>query len=129
MRIWNTERLASRYESLNAAMRCMLDEIKTEPATDRFMETFFFRALDLQGKMLDIVVFEDPCLPMELLPGEQWPGREAHDLFHSLTQEMSRSPVLFDKYEFLFHFLPGMEILEQYHREDQKTFHWPEDNT
>jgi len=74
-----------------------------------------------------MILTEDPCLPPELLPPD-WPGQRTHELAHAVTAAIDRLEHVSERYEFLFHLIQGMEVLEvfRFRFEGDVGFRWPE---
>jgi DNA-binding transcriptional regulator PaaX len=125
-RVWRLEALETRYQDFNQsieALLAMLDRLKQGGSADP--ELLFFDAMGLQGELLEIIMYEDPCLPIELLPSD-WPGQRTHELVHILSNVIAGLEVASDEsYHYLFHALRGMEVLEVFRPEGDETFHWP----
>jgi len=83
-------------------------------------EKLFFQAIAVQNELIDIIISEDPCLPLELLPPD-WPSPRAHQLFHQLTDLIDQLKLVGHGYHFLLYsMVKGMETLELYWpREEQ----------
>jgi DNA-binding transcriptional regulator PaaX len=101
-----------------------LEQIEHGETVD--IEALFFEAMSLQGELMEIILNEDPCLPLDLLPVE-WLGKHVHDLGHELSSTVARLEIADDeRYHYLFHALQGMEVLESFMPEGDESFHWPE---
>lgn len=123
--VWTLKALRKRYDEFNRYARNLLNDIEDETGKDR--EGLFFRGIDLQGEFMEIILDEDPCLPKELLPSDDWPGLPAHDLFHRLVHVLSTMEPMSATYGYLFHLVPGMEQVIEYHGEGEFDFHRPDD--
>jgi phenylacetic acid degradation operon negative regulatory protein len=124
-RVWQLDTLASRYRDLNnrvEALLASLERVKRGTVVDA--EAIFFEAMDLEGELIDIILSEDPCLPAELLP-ENWPSQHTHELIHTLIRAVDRIESLGDSYEYLFHLIQGMEVLEAFRMEGDDSLYWP----
>ena len=124
-RVWQLDALASRYQDFNSRVEALLASLeRVEQGTAVDVEALFFEAMDLQGGLIDIIFSEDPCLPAELLP-QDWPSQHTHELIHTLTRAVDRIDALGDSYEYLFHLIQGMEVLEAFRMEGDDSFRWP----
>ncbi|MCP4539628.1 MAG: hypothetical protein GY832_21030 [Chloroflexi bacterium] len=126
-RVWRLQDLEAHYQDVNQGMELLmasLEQIEHGEAVD--IEALFFKAMSLQGELMEIVLNEDPCLPLDLLP-PGWPGQRTHELTHELSTAVARLEIAADeRYHYLFHALQGMEVLESFMPEGDETFHWPE---
>jgi phenylacetic acid degradation operon negative regulatory protein len=110
--VWDLEPLADHYRDLNRrieALMAFLEQVEQGVAVDA--EALFFTAMDLQNEVMEMILTEDPCLPSELLPAD-WPGQRTHELAHAVTAAIDRLEHVSDRYEYLFHLIQGMEVLE-----------------
>jgi len=126
-RVWGLEVLAARYCDFNSRAEALLESlerVKQEQGEEVDAEAIFFEALDLQGELLDIVLAGDPCLPAELLP-PGWPSQRTHELFHTLTRTVDQLDLADGRYDYLFHLIRGMEVLETFRLEGDDSLHWP----
>jgi len=126
--VWDLESLAERYRDLNDRMEAsmaFLEQVGQGGEVDA--EALFFEAMDLQNEMMEMILTEDPCLPPELLPPD-WPGQRTHELAHAVTAAIDRLEHVSERYEFLFHLIQGMEVLEvfRFRFEGDVGFRWPE---
>lgn len=125
--VWRLQGLEARYLDLNQGMERLiasLEQIKRGEVVD--IEALFFETMSLQGELMEIILNEDPCLPLDLLPVE-WPGKQVHELIHELGTAVARLEIAADeRYHYLFHALRGMEVLESFMPEGDESFHWPE---
>jgi phenylacetic acid degradation operon negative regulatory protein len=123
-RVWGLDALEARYRDLNRRAKALLASLeRVGEGEEMDAEALFFEATDLQGEMIDIILSKDPCLPPDLLPAE-WPGRRTNELFHALTRTVDRLDGVASRYDYLFHLLSGMEVLEPF-RSEKDGFHWP----
>jgi phenylacetic acid degradation operon negative regulatory protein len=125
-RVWDLEPLAEHYRDLNRrveAFMAFLERVGQGEQVDA--EALFFEAMDLQNELLEMILSEDPCLPPELLPSD-WPGQRTHELAHAFTNSIDRIGQVSDRYEYLFHMIQGMEVLEVFRSEGDDAFRWPE---
>lgn len=124
-RVWGLEPLAAHYRDFNGraeALLELLDQVGQGEEVDA--EATFFGAMDLQQELLDIVLAEDPCLPAELLSPD-WPSQRTHELFHAFTRTIDQLELADSRYEYLFHLIQGMEVLEAFRPEGDESLHWP----
>ena len=125
--VWRLQDLEAHYLDVNQRMKLLmssLEQIEHGEAVD--VEALFFETMSLQGDLMEIILDEDPCLPLDLLPAE-WPGQRTHELIHELSTIVARLEIAADeRYHYLFHALQGMEVLESFMPEGDETFHWPE---
>jgi phenylacetic acid degradation operon negative regulatory protein len=125
--VWRLQDLEAHYRDLNRGMKRLmssLEQIEHGETVD--IEALFFEAMSLQGELMEIILNEDPCLPLDLLPVE-WLGKHVHDLGHELSSTVARLEIADDeRYHYLFHALQGMEVLESFMPEGDESFHWPE---
>ncbi|MFN2269874.1 MAG: PaaX family transcriptional regulator C-terminal domain-containing protein [Anaerolineae bacterium] len=127
--VWDLEPLAEHYRDLNRrveAFTAFLEQLGQGGEIDA--EAIFFAAMDLQNEVMEMILTEDPCLPPELLPSE-WPGQRTHELAHAVTAAIDRLEQVSEQYEYLFHLIQGMEVLEVFRDsfEGDVGFHWPEE--
>jgi phenylacetic acid degradation operon negative regulatory protein len=125
--VWDLEPLARHYRDLNRRVEvfiAFLEQLGQGGEIDA--EAIFFEAIDMQNEMLEMVLTEDPCLPPELLPSD-WPGQRTHELAHAVTAAIDRLEHVPERYEYLFHLIQGMEVLEVFRAsfEGDVGFHWP----
>lgn len=114
----------TRYRDFNSrveALLASLEQVKQGQILDA--EALFFEAMDLQGDLIEIIFVEDPCLPVELLPSE-WPAQRTHELLHILTHTVDQLEAVASRYDYLFHLIQGMEVMEAFRPADDG-FHWP----
>ena len=125
--VWHLQDLEAHYGDVNQSLEHLLASLKQighGEAVD--VETLFFETMSLQGELMEIVLNEDPCLPLDLLPTE-WVGKQTHELTHELGTTVARLEIAADeRYHYLFHALRGMEVLESFMPEGDESFHWPE---
>jgi phenylacetic acid degradation operon negative regulatory protein len=125
--VWDLEPLARHYRDLNRRVEvfmAFLEQLGQGGEIDA--EAIFFEAIDMQNEMLEMVLAEDPCLPPELLPSD-WPGQRTHELAHAVTAAIDRLEHVPERYEYLFHLIQGMEVLEVFRPgfEGDVGFRWP----
>jgi phenylacetic acid degradation operon negative regulatory protein len=125
--VWDLEPLAEHYRDINCrveAFMAFLEQVVQGGEIDA--EAIFFSAMDLQNEMLEMILTEDPCLPPELLPSD-WPGQRTHELAHAVTAAVDRLEHVSEQYEYLFHLIQGMEVLEVFRDsfEGDVGFYWP----
>jgi len=125
--VWDLEPLAEHYRDINRrveAFMAFLEQVGQGGEIDA--EAVFFTAMDLQNEMLEMILTEDPCLPPELLPSD-WPGQRTHELAHAVTAAIDRLEHVSERYEYLFHLIQGMEVLEVFRAsfEGDVGFYWP----
>ncbi len=126
-RVWQLDDLKARYRDLNDHIQALLVSLdQAGQARELNVEALFFEAMDLQSELLDIILVEDPCLPVELLPSD-WPSYRTHELVHALTRAADRLDLESGRYEHLFHLIQGMEVLEAFRMEGDDSFRWPQD--
>jgi DNA-binding transcriptional regulator PaaX len=118
--VWTLATLRKRYDEFNRHVEGLLKDIDDKKRDDR--EGLFFRGIDLQGEFMEIILDEDPCLPKELLPSDDWPGLSAHDSLHRLARVLATMQPMSAVYGYLFHQVPGMEKLIEYHRDGELDF-------
>ncbi len=123
--VWTLTTLRKRYTEFNRRAERLLEDLKNALSGDS--EELFFSGIDLQGEFMEIILDEDPCLPRELLPSDDWPGLPAHDLFHRLAHVLAATEPMCTTYGYLFHMVPGMEQVIEYHPEGDFDFHRPDD--
>jgi phenylacetic acid degradation operon negative regulatory protein len=124
-RVWGLEALETRYRDFNSRVETLLASLKRAKQGEEVdAEVLFFEAMDLQGELIDIILVDDPCLPDELLPPE-WPGQRTHELLHTLTHTVDQFETVASRYEYLFHLIQGMEVLEAFRPEGDGSLHWP----
>jgi phenylacetic acid degradation operon negative regulatory protein len=125
--VWDLEPLAEHYRDINRrveAFMAFLGQVGRGGEIDA--EAIFFAAMDLQNEMLEMILAEDPCLPPELLSPD-WPGQRTHELAHAVTAAIDRLEQVSEQYEYLFHLIQGMEVLEVFRDsfDGDVGFHWP----
>jgi phenylacetic acid degradation operon negative regulatory protein len=125
--VWDLESLAQHYRDLNRrieAFLAFLEQVGQGGEIDA--EAVFFAAMDLQNEVIEMILTEDPCLPPELLPPD-WPGQRTHELAHAVTAAIDCLEHVSERYEFLFHLIRGMEVLEvfRFRFEGDVGFRWP----
>jgi phenylacetic acid degradation operon negative regulatory protein len=125
-RLWELTALAARYRDFNTRVDALLVSLeRARQGKEVDVESLFFEAMDLQGELIDIILTEDPCLPPELLPSD-WPGQRTHKLLHLLTRAINQLETVASRYDYLFHLIQGMEVLEAFLPEGDDSLHWPE---
>ena len=123
-RVWELGTLATRYRDFNGRVDALLASLRELGQGQEIdAEPLFFQAMDLQSELIDIILVEDPCLPKELMPSD-WSGQRTHELLHALTRTVDRLEAVATRYDYLFHLIQGMEVLEGFLPEDD-SFHWP----
>ena len=126
--VWDLEPLAQHYRDLNHRIEAFLSSLeRVEQGEQVDAEPLFFEAVDMQNELLEMILSEDPCLPPELLSSD-WPGRCTHELINALTVAIDRVGQVSDRYEYLFHMIQGMEVLEVFRSEGDDAFHWPHEH-
>jgi phenylacetic acid degradation operon negative regulatory protein len=125
--VWDLKPLAEHYRDMNRrveAFMAFLEQVGQGEEID--VEAAFFTAMDLQNEMIEMILTEDPCLPPALLPSD-WPGQRTHELAHAVTAAVDRLEHASERYEYLFHLIQGMEVLEVFRSsfEGDVGFHWP----
>jgi phenylacetic acid degradation operon negative regulatory protein len=125
--VWDLDSLAQHYCDLNdriEAFLAFLEQVRQGGEINA--EELFFEAMDLQNEAMEMILSEDPCLPPELLPPD-WPGQRTHELAHAVTAAIDRLAPVSECYEFLFHLIQGMEVLEvfRFRFEGDVGFRWP----
>jgi phenylacetic acid degradation operon negative regulatory protein len=125
--VWDLEPLAEHYRDLNRrieALMAFLEQVEQGVAVDA--EALFFAAMDLQNEVMEMILTEDSCLPLDLLPAD-WPSQRTHELAHAVTAAIDRLEQVSERYEYLFHLIQGMEVLEVFRDsfEGDVGFHWP----
>jgi phenylacetic acid degradation operon negative regulatory protein len=124
-RVWGLEPLAARYRDFNSRAETLLESLdQAGQGKEVDSQALFVGAMDLQQELLDIVLAEDPCLPAELLP-PGWPSQRTHELFHALTRTIDQLELTGSRYEYLFHLIQGMEVLEAFRAEGDDGLRWP----
>lgn len=124
-RVWGLEALEARCRDFNRHAEALLESLeRIKHGEDVDADALFFQALDLQGELFDIILAEDPCLPAELLPPD-WPVQRTHELFHIIARTVDQLDLAGSRYDYLFHLIPGMEVLESFRPEGDDSFHWP----
>jgi len=123
--VWPLAALQKRYHEFNRRAGGLIRDIEAKKANER--ERLFFRGIDLQDEFMEIILDDDPCLPRELLPPDDWPGLPAHDLFHRLVRALSQMEPMCTTYGYFFHLVDGMEQAAEYHREGEFDFHRPDE--
>jgi phenylacetic acid degradation operon negative regulatory protein len=125
--VWDLEPLAEHYRDLNRRIQAFTASLERAGRGEQVdAEPLFFEAMDLQNELLEIILAEDPCLPPELLPPD-WPGQHTHELINTLTATIDRMEQVADRYEYLFHMIQGMEVLEVFRSAGDDAFHWPQE--
>jgi phenylacetic acid degradation operon negative regulatory protein len=125
--VWDLESLAEHYRDLNDRIEAFLAFLEQAGQGGEIdAEALFFEAMDLQNEVIEMILAEDPCLPPELLPSD-WPSQRTHDLAHAVTAAVDRLEHVSERYEFLFHLIQGMEVLEvfRFRFEGDVGFRWP----
>ncbi|MBN1976025.1 MAG: hypothetical protein JW918_01380 [Anaerolineae bacterium] len=125
--VWNLEPLAEHYRDINRRIEAFMAFLEQlGPGGEIDAEAVFFAAMDLQNEVMEMILTEDPCLPPELLPSD-WPGQRTHELAHAVTAAIDRLEHVSERYEYLFHLIQGMEVLEVFRAgfEGDVGFHWP----
>ena len=126
--VWDLEPLAQHYRDLNRRIEAFMASLERARQGKQFdAEALFFEAMDMQNEMLEMILSEDPCLPLELLPSD-WPGQQTHELAHEVTAAIDQLGQVADRYEYLFHMIQGMEVLEVFRSEGDDAFHWPNEH-
>lgn len=124
-RVWRLEELEAHYRDFNSRIEALLELLeRIKRGENADAEAHFFGAMDLQGELIDIVLTEDPCLPAELLPTD-WPGQRTHELIHALTRAIDRLDLADSRYDYLFHLIQGMDVLEAFRPEGDDSLRWP----
>jgi len=124
--LWELTALAARYRDFNTRVEALLVSLeRASQGKEVGVESLFFEAMDLQGEIIDIILTEDPCLPPELLPPD-WPGQRTHELLHLLVRVINQLETVASHYDYLFHLVQGMEVLETFLPEGDDSLHWPE---
>ena len=122
-RVWELMALETHYRDFNGRVEALLASLRgLGQGQEVDAEALFFQAMELQSELIDIILAEDPCLPKELMPSE-WPGQRTHELLHTLTRTVDRLQAVATRYDYLFHLIRGMEVLEGFLPEDD-SFHW-----
>lgn len=128
-RVWGLKVLAARYRDFNSRAEALLESLEQVGRGEEVdAEALFFGAMDLQQELLDIILAEDPCLPAELLPPD-WPSQRTHELFHALTRTVDQLELAGSRYEYLFHLIQGMEVLEAFRAEGDDGLRWPSERS
>ena len=128
-RVWGLEPLAAHYRDFNNRAEALLESLEYLGQGEEVdAEAIFFETMDLQQELLDIVLAEDPCLPAELLPPD-WPSQRTHELFHALTRTVDQLELAGSRYEYLFHLIRGMEVLEAFRAEGDDGLRWPSEGS
>jgi phenylacetic acid degradation operon negative regulatory protein len=123
--VWDLESLAQHYCDLNRRIQALLASLeRVEPGS---AEAIFFEAMDMQNELLEIILTKDPCLPTVLLPSD-WPGQRTHELTHVVVNTIDHLEQVFDRYDYLFNMIQGMEVLEAFRVEGDDALHWPEEH-
>lgn len=123
--VWGLETLKTHYHDLNGRIEALLESLgRVEQGKEVDAEALFFEATELQSEMIEIIFVEDPCLPVELLSPD-WPSQRTHGLIHTLTYTIDQLDLTDSRYEYLFHLIQGMEVLEAFRPEGDDSFHWP----
>ena len=71
-----------------------------------------------------VVAATAEAAPAELLP-PGWPSQRTHELFHTLTRTVDQLDLADGRYDYLFHLIRGMEVLETFRLEGDDSLHWP----
>ena len=123
--VWKLGALEAHYHDFNSRVEDLLRLLEQAGQGEEVdIEALFFKALDLQGELIDIILTEDPYLPTELLSPD-WPGQRTHELIHALSCSIDQLGLADNRYDYLFHLIPGMEVLETFRPEGEDSFHWP----
>lgn len=126
--VWDLEPLAQRYRDFNHRVEAFVASLgRAGQGGEVDAEPLFFEAMDLQNEMLEIILVEDPCLPPDLLPPD-WPGQRTHELAHAVTNTIDHLEQVSDRYDYLFHMIQGMEVLEIFRSEGDDAFRWPHED-
>jgi phenylacetic acid degradation operon negative regulatory protein len=124
--VWDLEPLAQHYRDLNHRVEVFAASLRRAGQGGQIdAEALFFEAMDLQNELMEMILVEDPCLPPDLLPPD-WPGRRTHELINTLTYTIDHLDQIPTRYEYLFHMIQGMEVLEPLRSKGDEAFHWPE---
>jgi len=126
-RVWRLKTLETHYRDFNRRVESLLASLeRLDQGEEIDTEELLFKAMDLQGELMEIILDDDPCLPSELLPSD-WPSQRTHELTHIVSNAVARLEIADDdRYHYLFHMLQGMEALEAFRSEGNDGFHWPE---
>jgi DNA-binding transcriptional regulator PaaX len=125
--VWNLEPLADHYRDFNRRVEAFVTSLERAGQGKRVdAEAIFFAAMDLQNELMEMILAEDPCLPAELVP-PGGPGRQTHELINTLTRTIDRLDQVSGRYDYLFHLIQGMEVLEAFRFKGDDAFHWPHD--
>ena len=123
-RVWGLRALETHYRDFNGRVDTLLASLRgLGQGQEVDAEALFFQAMELQSELIDIILVEDPCLPKELMPAE-WPGQRTHELLHALTRTVGQLEAVATRYQYLFHLIHGMEVLETFLPKDD-AFRWP----
>lgn len=124
-RVWGLGALETHYRDFNSRVEALLASLeRVGRGKEVDAEAIFFEAMDLQNEVLEIILAEDPCLPPKLLPPD-WPNQRTHELVHALTATIDAMDLAGSRYEYLFHLIRGMEVLDAF-RSHGDGFHWPQ---
>jgi phenylacetic acid degradation operon negative regulatory protein len=124
-RVWRLEPLAARYRDFNSRTEALLGSLERMGQEGEIdAEALFFGTMDLQQELLDIILTEDPCLPIELLPPD-WPSQRTHELIHALTRTVDQLDLVSSRYEHLIYMVQDIEVLKAFRIEGANGFRWP----
>ena len=126
--VWDLGALEHHYQDFNhhaEELMASLEQARQGGEID--IGALFFGTMELQGELIEIILNEDPCLPAALLP-PNWPGQHIHDVIHALTTATSRLGLADSRYEYLFHLVKGMEMIEDFFPGGDTSWHWPSED-
>lgn len=123
--VWDLGPVMDHYHDLNRRIEVSMASLERMGQGEQVdAEVLFFEAMDMQNEMLEMILSEDPCLPPELLPPD-WPGHRTHELAHQFTAAIDGLGRVSERYEYLFHMIRGMEVLEVFRYDGDAAFRWP----
>ena len=125
-RVWRLEPLAARYRDFNSRTEALLESLERMGQEGEIdAEALCFGTMGLQQELLDIILAEDPCLPIELLPPD-WPSQRTHELIHALTRAVDQLDLVSSRYEPLLYMVQDIEMLKSFRLEGvNDDFRWP----
>ena len=126
--VWDLGALEHHYQDFNHhAEELMASLEQAKWGKEIGVEALFFGTMELQGELIEIILNEDPCLPAALLPPD-WPGQHIHKVIQALTSAISHLDLADSRYEYLFHLVKGMELMQDFTPEGDASWHWPSED-
>lgn len=123
--VWRLEALAAHYRDFNSRVEALLESLERVGQGEGVdAEVLLFETMDLQQELLNIIIAEDPCLPIELLLPD-WPSQRTHELIHALTHTFDQLELADSRYEDLIYMAQDVEVLKAFRIEGTDGFRWP----